>query len=64
MDGKGEGSLAGGRASHYGAKDWNSVTARKLSGVLAQLKTGKDVFFIDLDIALVTDPVPVSLTWA
>eukprot|EP00040_Diaphanoeca_grandis_P030356 m.179309 g.179309 ORF g.179309 m.179309 type:complete len:415 (-) comp31970_c0_seq1:88-1332(-) len=46
------------RPSQYGAPDWNSVTAQKLSGVLSLVKTNRDVVFIDLDIALVRDPLP------
>mmetsp|Transcript_230 Transcript_230/g.753 ORF Transcript_230/g.753 Transcript_230/m.753 type:complete len:302 (+) Transcript_230:118-1023(+) len=42
----------GGIASHFGAKDWAMVTARKLSGVLSVLKGGKNVLFVDVDIAV------------
>jgi len=46
------------RPSKYGAPDWNSVTAQKLSGVLSLLKTDRDIVFVDLDIALVRNPIP------
>eukprot|EP00041_Stephanoeca_diplocostata_P004493 m.45957 g.45957 ORF g.45957 m.45957 type:complete len:364 (+) comp15148_c0_seq9:302-1393(+) len=48
-------------ASHFGAKDWNSVTSRKLSGVLTKLKSGRDIVFIDVDIAVARDPIPAIL---
>jgi len=46
------GAEQAGKASHFGAKDWNTVTARKLGGVLELLKRGRNVLFIDVDIAV------------
>jgi hypothetical protein len=47
------GAEQAGKASHFGAKDWNTVTARKLGGVLELLTRGRNVLFIDVDIAVV-----------
>lgn len=38
---------------HLATDTRNSVTARKLGGVLQLLKTGRNVLFIDVDIAVV-----------
>ena len=45
-------------ASYFRSRSFNLITSRKKEAVLCALTLGYDVLFIDVDIAVVQDPIP------
>tara|TARA_A100001015_G_C15038286_1_gene737786 strand:+ start:2689 stop:3549 length:861 start_codon:yes stop_codon:yes gene_type:complete len=45
-------------ASYFRSRSFNLITSRKKEAVLCALTLGYDVLFIDIDIAMVQDPIP------
>jgi len=48
-------------ATEFRSKQFNIITHRKMEGIIAVMEMQHDVIFIDMDIALIRDPLPYLL---